>query len=243
VFCRDGDAVSGTGEVVGFVFCRGGSKGLPGKNLRLLGGIPLVARAVGAALASPRIDRVIVSTEDPGIADVARDAGAEIPFLRPKGLATDEAPELLAWKHALDSVASPGRPISLFVSVPATAPLRTVDDLDRCIEAAMVPGVDMAVTVSPSARNPYYDLVRMRRNGMLQRIIDVGAPVHRRQDAPPVFAITPVCYAAKPSWVQRASAILDGRIVGVEVPPERAIDVDSLLELTLAEVLLSRTDL
>lgn len=225
------------GEVVAFVFCRGGSKGLPGKNLRLLGGVPLVARAVNAALASRWIDRVLVSTDDPSIADVAGEAGAEVPFLRPAELATDEAPELLAWKHAVDSIASSVRPMRLFVSVPATAPLRIVEDVDRCIEVGMSAHVDMAVTVSLSARNPYYDLVQRSGDGMLRRVME-GPPIQRRQDAPAVFAITPVCYAAKPAWVRRTPAVLDGRIVGVEVPPERAIDVDSLLELRLAELLL-----
>ena len=88
--------------VIAFVFARGGSKGLPGKNLRQFAGKPLIAHAIEHALAVPRIDRVIVSTDSPDIASVARDFGAEVPFLRPADLAADDSPEWLSWRHALN---------------------------------------------------------------------------------------------------------------------------------------------
>ena len=91
-------------SVVAFVFARGGSKGLPGKNLRPLAGKPLIAHAIEHALAVPRIERVIVSTDSTDIAQVARDFGAEVPFMRPAELATDDSPEWLSWRHAVDFV-------------------------------------------------------------------------------------------------------------------------------------------
>ena len=113
-------------NITGFIFARGGSKGVPRKNVRSLCGKPLIAHAIDAALGSRFIQRVVVSTDDPEIADVARRYGADVPFLRPAELATDTAAEWLCWRHAIQFVnAEAGRlPLDLFVSVPATAPLR-----------------------------------------------------------------------------------------------------------------------
>ena len=119
--------------VVGAVFARGGSKGLPGKNTRLLGGKPLIAHAIAAARATALIERVIVSTDDPAIAAVAREYGAEVPFLRPAELAADEAPEWLAWQHAVRELAAMdgGRTMDVLVSVPGTACARRLSSFER----------------------------------------------------------------------------------------------------------------
>jgi len=226
-----------SGAVVAFVFCRGGSKGLPGKNLRLLGGVTLVERAIATAMAATAVDRVVLSTDDEAIARVGEAAGAEVPFLRPAELAADDAPEIEAWRHALDHLEAAGTEVQLFVSVPATAPLRAVEDVDRCIAAALEPGVDAAITVTRTERNPWFDMVRVDEAGRVHRLLD-GPLLHRRQDAPPAYAVTPVCYAAKPRWVRTTPGTLAGAIVGVEVPSERSVDIDSELDLRLAEVLL-----
>lgn len=119
----------------GFVFARGGSKGYPGKNIRKLGGKPLLGRAIQIAQQSKWIDRVVVSTDSEEIAKVARHWGAEVPFLRPSELARDDSPELQAWQHALrylkarDKAAFP----DIFVSLPAIAPFRSVNDIDECV--------------------------------------------------------------------------------------------------------------
>ena len=122
-------------RVVALICARGGSKGLPGKNIRPLAGKPLIAWAIEQARAVKRIGRVIVSTDSEEIAAVARQAGAEVPFLRPAELAQDKSPEWLVWRHALDylKVNEGSYPDALIV-VPATAPLRAVADLERCLD-------------------------------------------------------------------------------------------------------------
>jgi N-acylneuraminate cytidylyltransferase len=227
-------------HVVAFVFARGGSKGLPGKNLRPLGGKPLVAWAIETARASPLIDRVVLSTDDPEIAAVGRAYGAEAPFLRPPELATDEAPEWLAWRHAIGAIeAAPGgRPIDLFVSLSPTSPLRAVGDVDACIGLALEGDCDVAITVTPAHRNPWFNMVARDPDGNCRLVNRGGAAFHQRQAAPEVFDMTTVAYAVRPTFVMAADGIFAGRVKAVVVPPERAVDIDTELDLRFAEFLL-----
>ena len=123
-------------SIVGFIFARGGSKGLPGKNIRPFCGKPLIAWSIDHARAVSRIDRVIVSTDSHEIAEVALAAGAEVPFIRPAELAQDNSSEWLAWRHALNFVRqTDGALPEVMVSIPTTAPLRVPDDIKRCVDA------------------------------------------------------------------------------------------------------------
>lgn len=226
-------------HVVAFVFARGGSKGLPGKNLRPLGGTPLVARAIETARASAHVDRVVLSTDDPRIAEVGRAHGAEVPFLRPAELAGDAAPEWLAWRHALEAVESaPGaRPVDVFVSLSPTAPLRTADDVDRCIDSFLADDCDIVITVTPARRNPYFNMVVLAADGGATLAVRPKHPIHRRQSAPEMYDMTTVAYVARPAFIRAADDIFDGRVRAVVVPPERAVDIDTELDLRFAETL------
>ncbi len=227
-------------HVVAFVFARGGSKGLPDKNLRPLGGKPLVAWAIETARASGHIDRVVLSTEDQRIAEVGRAHGAEVPFLRPAELAGDEAPEWLAWRHAIDALESvPGaRPIDAFVSLSPTAPLRAVEDVDRCIETFLAADCDIVITATPARRNPYFNMVVRDADGAAALAAQPQRKIHRRQSAPEMFDMTTVAYVARPGFIRAADDIFDGRVRAVVVPPERAVDIDTELDLRFAEFLL-----
>ncbi len=232
-------------HVVACVFARGGSKGVPRKNLRELGGRPLVVWAIDAARATRCVDRVVVSTDDVEIADVARRAGAEVPFMRPAALASDSAPEWLAWQHALRELeAGPSsRPIDVFLSVSPTAPLRAPDDLDACVEmllagAAQDPPTDVVITVSPAQRNPYFNMVALGDAG-LARIVCAGVGVVRRQEAPVVYDMTTVAYAARARYVREASGVFAGAVRALVIPVERAIDIDTELDLRVAEAILA----
>lgn len=229
-------------NVVGFVFARGGSKGLPRKNIAPLAGKPLLAHAIEAALATKWIKRVVVSTDDPEIAAVARSYGADVPFLRPAELATDSSPEALAWVHALNWIEQneAGAPVDVFVSVPATAPLRTAADVDACIEAVMANDVDLAVTVSESRRNPYFSMLKIVPDGTARVVIEHDHAVFHRQDAPTVYDIVPAAYAVRPNFVRRGVSVLQGRMKAVPIPHDRAVDIDDEIDLQFAELLLQR---
>jgi len=158
--------------VVGAVFARGGSKGVPRKNLRLLAGKPLIAHAIQSALVSEIIDRVIVSTDDVEIASVARQYGAEVPFMRPPELAGDESPEWLAWQHALRALSENGAPeIEVFVSIPPTSPLRAIQDIDACVQALRESDADIVITVKPAERSPYFNMVSLDEGGNARLVI------------------------------------------------------------------------
>ncbi|MBP7687327.1 MAG: acylneuraminate cytidylyltransferase family protein [Thermoflexales bacterium] len=230
-----------TPYVVGVIFARGGSKGVPRKNIRPLNGKPLIAYAIETAHASRWIKRTFVSTDDEEIAAVARAYGAEVPFMRPAELAQDRTPEWLAWQHALRMIEAfdPAQPIDAFVSIPPTSPLRSVEDVDACVQLLLDSDADMVVTVRPAERNPYFNMVTLSDAHDARLVIPPSASIGRRQDAPVVYDMTTVAYAARPAYVLHANSIFEGRVKAVVVPTERAIDIDTETDFQIAEVLLS----
>jgi N-acylneuraminate cytidylyltransferase len=223
-----------------FIFARGGSKGLPGKNIRPLGGKPLLAWSVEHALAVSRIDRVIVSTDSEEIAVVARAFGASVPFIRPAELARDESPEWLAWQHGLNYLLeTEGAFPDAMVSVPATAPLRAPRDIENCLDVFEKGDADMVITVTDAHRSPYFNMVKANADGTVGLVMPPNLAIARRQDAPAVFDIATVAYVARPDFVMAHDSAFQGRVRAVQVPSERAIDIDTLLDFRIAECLLS----
>ena len=231
-------------STVAFIFARGGSKGLPGKNTRSFGGKPLIAWSIECALSVKAIDQVIVSTDSEEIAETSRKYGADVPFMRPRELATDESPEWLAWKHGLDYLmhSSSGLP-EVMVSLPTTSPLRSVSDVESCLEQFSKGGCDVVVTVSEAHRNPYFNMVKDKSDGTVTLVMD-DSQVSRRQDAPIIRDLATACYVASPEFVLSHNSIFEGRVKAVNVPRERAVDIDSLLDFQIAEFMLnSRRDI
>jgi CMP-N-acetylneuraminic acid synthetase len=234
--------MNGKPRVVAVIPARGGSKGIPRKNIKPLAGKPLIAYAIEPALASNLIDRVIVSTEDQEIAEVARKYGAEVPFLRPQELADDESPELLTWRHAIRELESQtgSLPMDVFVCLSPTAPLRAVEDIDACIQTLLDSDADLVITIRPPQRNPYFNMVAMDHEGYARIVIPQPKGVERRQDAPAVYDMTTVAYAARPAFVLNVDWLFDGKVKTVLVPSERAVDIDTELDFAFAEYLLTR---
>jgi N-acylneuraminate cytidylyltransferase len=231
------------GSSVAVIPARGGSKGVPRKNIRLLAGKPLISYAIETALASKFIDRVIVSTDDPEIAHVARQYGAEVPFMRPPELARDDSPEWLTWQHAirtLEAVEGSAR-VKVFVCVSPTSPLRAVEDVDACIQTLLDSDADLVVTVRPAERSPYFNMVVLDESGYARLVIPPEGNIYRRQDAPRVYDLTTVAYAARPEFVLTASSMFEGTVKAVVVPTERALDIDTELDFKVAEFLLGHS--
>lgn len=227
-------------NAVAFIFARGGSKGLPGKNTRILGGKPLIAWSIERALAVHRISRVIVSTDSDEIATVSREYGAEVPFLRPAELATDESPEWLAWRHGLEYLKNTTGSIpEVMVSVPAVAPLGLAIDIENCIDEYEKGVSDIVITVTEAHRSPYFNMVKSNLDGTYGLVDSSFSNFARRQDAPAVYDMTTVCYVANSKYVMTHGSIFEGRVSAVHVPIERAIDIDSLLDFQVAEYLLN----
>ena len=227
-------------KAVAFIFVRGGSKGLPGKNIRPLGGKPLIAWSIEHALAVKRIERIIVSTDSEEIAKVARAHGAEVPFMRPVELAGDKNPEWLAWRHALTFLLETNGSLpDAMVSVPTTAPLRLPVDIENCLDQYEKGDADMVITVTDAHRSPYFNMVKANADGTVGLVIPPQSAIVRRQDAPVVYDMATVCYVANPKFVMTHNATFDGRVKAVHVPTERAIDIDTLLDFQIAESLLN----
>jgi N-acylneuraminate cytidylyltransferase len=227
-------------NTVALICARGGSKGVPGKNLRLLAGRPLISWAVDQARAVTRIGRVIVSTDSEAIAAVAREAGADVPFMRPAELAQDDSPEWLVWRHALNHLKQvDGAYPDALIVVPTTAPLRAVADLERCLDEYEKGDVDVVITVTDAHRSPWYNMVKDHSDGTVSLVIPPDGPVARRQDAPVVYDMTTVAYVARPEFVMTRTEAFQGRVRKVHIPAERALDIDTLLDFRIAECLLA----
>lgn len=224
------------------ICARGGSKGVPGKNIKPLAGKPLIAWAIEQAKAVPRIHRVVVSTDSEEIAQVARDFGADVPFIRPPELARDDSPEWLAWRHAVEFIRqTDGAYPDRLVSVPATAPLRRPEDIENCLDEYEKGGADIVVTVTDAHRSPYFNMITRDAHGMARLVIPPEGRVFRRQDAPTVYDMTTVAYVTTPSFILSHDRVFSGRVRAVPVPPERALDIDTELDFRIAEFLMRST--
>ena len=224
-------------RIFAFIFARGGSKGLPNKNVRALNGTPIVTIAIKIAQSLPEIERVIVSTDSKSISDTSRNAGAEV-VLRPPELATDDSPEWLSWQHAIQVARENHGDFDLFVSMPTVAPLRKREDVEKAIDA-LTPDADIVLTVSKSSSNPMFSMVKINDNGYVELFSKPSNSVHRRQDAIPVYDIVPVAYVSTPQFIMRSSSIWDGRVTSVQIPSERAVDIDTEIDFQFAEFLTS----
>lgn len=219
------------------ICARGGSKGLPGKNTRDFCGKPLIAHAIEMALSIPTLADVIVSTDDPSIASVAQQYGANVPFSRPHKLATDKAKEWDVWRHCLRYLEDINEYPDALVVLPTTSPLRCVDDVLNCMKLFEQGDNDGVLCVTEAHRNPEFNMVKMRDDQSVDIAISGNQHVTRRQDAPVYFDITTVCYVMKSDFVMSENRMMDGKIRANIVSPLRAADIDTLLDFEWAEYL------
>jgi N-acylneuraminate cytidylyltransferase len=228
-------------NIVGFIFARGGSQGVPRKNIRLLAGKPLIAYAIETAFQSQFINRVVISTDDKNIAQIAQEFGAEVPFIRPKELAQDNSSEWLAWQHAIRTLKEQdkGRELDVFVSIPPTAPLRAVEDVDNAIQTFLVNDADIVITVKNASRHPSFNMITIDEQNYAQLILPLDKQIIRRQDAPPAYDITTVAYVASPKFIMESKALFEGKVKAVFIPEERALDIDTELDFQFAEYLMT----
>jgi N-acylneuraminate cytidylyltransferase len=228
-------------STVAFIFARGGSKGLPGKNIKIFSGKPLIAWSIQQAKQVQAIDRVIVSTDSTEIAKIAKNCGAEVPFLRPKDISEDDTPEWKAWRHALSFLLeNEGKIPDIMLSIPTTAPLRRVDDIEKCLNLYKKGDVDVIITTKDAHRSPYFNMVKDDENGNVSLIIKPKEKLYRRQDADVVYDMATVAYVMDPQFVMRNDSIFDGRVKAVKVPLETSIDIDTMFDFKMAEFFLSQ---
>ena len=228
--------------VLAVVPARGGSRGLPGKNLRRLGGKPLLAHAIECGLACPDIDHLVVSTESADIVAVAREYGADTPFVRPVELASDTAPMLPVLQHAISECERHYRnQVDLLVLLDPTGPLRTPGDIAACIKLARQNGCDAVISGNRAHRSPYFNMVSPYGE-FVNLTITPPDNIGRRQDSPAVYDLNTVVWVYTRRALMQEQARIPRKSRLYLVPPERAIDVDSEFDFELLEFVYSRTE-
>jgi CMP-N-acetylneuraminic acid synthetase len=226
-------------DCVTLIPARGGSKGIPGKNIKPLAGKPLIAWTLEAARAVGRLRRVIVSTDDEAIANVARQWGAETPFLRPARLAQDDSTQVDVAEHALGWLEEKqsDRPDYLLLLQP-TSPLRTSGDIEQALSLALKQTADAVLGVCEARPHPHLAR-RIAEDGTLRDFVPQARPCPRRQDLPPAYCVNGAIYLIRREVLLRERTFHPARAYPYVMPQERSLDIDDPWDWRLAEFLLS----
>jgi len=221
-----------------FIFARGGSKGVPNKNIRKLGNKTLLEHSIHLAKSIKSIKKIFVSTDSLKIKNLALNTDINV-INRPKNLASDTSPEWLSWQHAIDYLEKKNDKFDVFLSLPTTSPLRNKEDVEKCIDS-LVDDTDIVITMTKSCRSPWFNMVKKLKNGNVNKIINDGKNYNRRQDVPEVFDMSTVAYVARTDYIKNSSNIFDGKVSGVEIPADRSIDIDTELDFEIADFLIKK---
>ncbi len=221
-------------SVVAIIPARGDSKGLPRKHLLEAGGKPVIAWSIEAAHASRHIDRTILSSEDPEIIEMAKDWGCEVPFVRPKDLASETAKVEDALIHALEALDSD---YDYVVLLQPTSPLRSLEDIDGCLAICQATGAPSCVAVSVPKKSPYW-MYGLDDEGRMHRVLEESTEHYRRQDLPVVYGVNGAVYVAETPWFRAHRTFLTSETRAYVMPPERAVDIDEPLDLVVLRAML-----
>lgn len=222
-------------KVLGIIPARGGSRGLPRKNVLPLAGKPLIAWTIEAGHASKYIDRLVLSTDDREIADVGRTWGVEVPFMRPPELARDDTPTMDVIRHALQML--PG--YDLIVVLQPTSPLRLAEDIDGCLERMIRRGAKTCVSVTESEHVPEW-MFHLDESGGMHPIVTYAGKVQRRQDSRKAYVLNGAVYAGVRGAFWNQDNLIDGDTLAYPMPKQRSFDVDGVLEFKICEWLIQR---
>lgn len=221
--------------VLAIIPARGGSKGIPQKNIRKVGGKPLIAWTIEESRKSKYIDRIILSSEDEEIIKVAESLNCEVPFVRPPELAADDTLGIEPILHAIKALPEKYHYV---VMLQPTSPLRLAEDIDGCIEMCAGRNATACVSVTEPEKSPYW-MYTLDAADHLVPVTDMGYTTSRRQDLPITYALNGAVYVADAEWVSEHRTFLAPETIAFVMPAERSWDVDTELDLKLCELLLS----
>lgn len=213
---------------------RGGSKGIPRKNIRSLCGKPLLQWSIDAALEAACVDRVVVSTDDPEIAEVAKAGGADVPFLRPAELATDAASGIAPVLHALEQLPK----VTDLLLLQPTSPLRTSADIERIVALRQHTGRESAVSLTPSAKHPAW-MYSLSQDQRLKPLLHLDGS-HCRQQLPLTYVLNGAMYLASRAFLLSEQKFIREDTVGYVMPAERSVDIDNPLDWQWAAFLMDQ---
>ena len=221
-------------SVLGLILARGGSKGIARKNIRNLCGKPLIAWSIEIAQNADSVEKVVVSTDDEEIAEIAQKYGAEVPFLRPAELAQDDTPSMAPVLHALEQLPK----FEMILLLQPTSPLRTTTDIDGIFKMCQERKAPAAVSICESSKHPNW-MFSCSNDGKLSPFTDNPIAM-RRQDLDKIYTLNGSLYLAKTDWIQDNRSFLSPETVGYLMPPERSLDIDTMFEWSLVEFLMSK---
>jgi CMP-N-acetylneuraminic acid synthetase len=221
--------------ILGLVPARGGSKGVPGKNTRLLAGRPLLAYTAAAAIESGVLDRVILSTDAADIAECGRHAGLEVPFMRPPELAQDTTPMLPVIEHAVEALARDGWTADAVVLLQPTSPLRTARHIRAAVELLRDSGADSVVSVVAVPPHLSPDYVMRIDGGRLRPFLPEGERITRRQDARPAYSRDGTVYAFRTATLRRFGGIYGDDCRPLLVDAAESLSIDTEADWAAAE--------
>ena len=224
-------------KVLAVIPARGGSKGIPRKNIKPLAGKPLIAWTIESVLQARGMGRVIVSTEDEEIAAVARQYGAAVPFMRPLALALDDTPGIAPVLHAIEQLPS----FEWVLLLQPTSPLRSVDDIEGITQFCLDQDAPSAVSITEVSEHPFWMYQQDGRN-RLQPLIPNRPEVTRRQDLPSAYSLNGAMYLARKDWLIDNQGFIGPETLGYVMPKERSVDLDSPIDWQWVEYLIERKD-
>lgn len=220
----------GTQTLLGIIPARGGSKGIPRKNIRLVKGKPLIAWTIEQAKRSEYLDRLVLTSEDSEIMRIAAEYGCEVPFRRPPELAADDTPGIAPVLHAIEHL--PG--YDYVVLLQPTSPLRSAEDIDNCISLCMERGAPACVSVTRCAENPYM-MFWQEQDLHLTALFAEGSRIACRQQLPEAFRLNGAVYVARSHWLQETRSFVTPETIGYEMPADRSVDIDTEADLRLID--------
>lgn len=213
---------NGIKGVLGLITARGGSKGLPRKNVLTVGGKPLIGWTIEAALKSKSIERVVLSSDDDEIMGVGKTWGCEVPFQRPARLANDTASSMDVVLHALGHLQG----YEYLILLQPTSPLRTAADIDAAFDLLQSTGAPSCVSVCEVDQSPYW-MFRIKDGSKVERMLPEEDSATRRQDLPPIYVLNGAIYVARVEWLRQSKSFLGEGCVAYVMPKERSLDIDN----------------
>jgi len=227
------------------IFARGGSKGLPKKNILPFAGKPLIAWTIELALKNSLLKEIYISTDCQEIARISENYGAIVPYLRPAELATDHVAEFLAWKHFVEFLDNKNIKGDAVVSLPATSPLRKQQDIENALTyySNNYKKIDVVLGVTISDKSPWFNMVSIDGQNRIRLLNESKNITVRRQDAPKTYDITTAVYISKRSFVKKYNSIFEGVVHGIHIPKDRSIDIDTKLDFEIAEFIFKKQNI
>jgi N-acylneuraminate cytidylyltransferase len=219
-------------KVLAVIPARGGSKGVPGKNIRIVGGKPLIAWTIDAAHESVFVDRVVLSSDDQEIIEVAQKYNCDIPFVRDSSLACDRTPTIDVVLDAINRC--PG--YEWVVLLQPTSPLRTSNDIDLAIKQCIQYNAPACVSVCLAQESPYW-MFTLQKDARLQSLLP-DMKITRRQDLPDVYSLNGAIYVARTQWLMQEKKFITHETIAYEMPVERSIDIDTESDFLQLQILL-----